>query len=1585
MAFSYTDQNLRRPTNLQEEGMVVSGQGATFNAAFEDSYASMTNAIKTLAGLPFGTLKGVDYWYAGQVDKELGNDPVSKEEFDQINNDLQLGLPWEEGMGPTQLNLLADKKIGQNLRRERINPQYQAEAFVGGLLPEAANIVNLIPFGRVATLGRGINKTGAYVAQGKKFGAALQSFKQYGKEAFIGNAAVEPLYYISERQLGNDYSIEDSALNVIFGTGLGVGFFGTIGSAMAYKRAGRNALKANMHESLTRFMETGRTQEAAAYAYQQDPQFKKYVSKYTDLSKKIKTQIKETGVVDFNAFDEVELKSLDFALDKYRESAFEAALTKSMSESLIEELEGEGEVSIKDLSIAYKRAYANISMAYKTKDFKGLTDFERKILETVDYDYDIDGFDEPISPDAPEKQPKTYFTASAQIIEIAKTINKIKAESGSKTLNEAVGKGAISRTEANILQSTFNDTWGKTYAKEIEISNRIINDIFGYNFKLEKSVFSRGRAAFVKGKYADVINLNRAEYITAMQSVGIGPFSLLFHEATHTMQHLDPVSWNMVQGLIKSHPKLEKALRDFIEGRSVLYSDADRVTREIPSVIMEWAVTQEEFWKALKIEDKSFYEKFKELVVQLLIKTKELYKNSKLAKVLNDKTIKDLLDDGSPEKLARSLAEILVANRNSQDFNAEAKNVADTIERNVRLATSFEQPLTRPKAYQNPILEQDFINVFGNVRGSDVLVDQLDALLRNQEEFDIEAAALKEKIFDYVEDFNEYETNIRESFNNADFLPETTIRELYNLSQEYNNASSNKVVNKLVADYAAGSFNTALDLDLTRRIYSQLRSQDVNSKQRPEDVVRGILDNEYTRKMYRALFDLKVEKDLTAKLTGLKVDEKIALLRTLLDGQQREGTGTPETLELRMIAAAQADANVIFEVLDDYGLYTLFYGDVDTEWMKAYRGTPEQKAQADLFGNTVKEANKKFHEQLMDALRNNELPDSWKDFEGLTVLFETIQKLGNYQINKLNSVGAFTNKRKDYPGVSPRYESDIVASMTKNEFVVDMSNRVDFAETSRLHGGVLKVKDGVIPFNNKTFLENWYDEITSTDLPDSVDMRIDEGKSRLVVIKPELEAETILKYSGKENIGKLMISQIQRRAETVELAKFGGSKPKELWDRVSSFKKLTKKQKVEAQFLKWTVDYLFGDLEAPANHNLSKYGKRARQLSNITVLSGAGLSALTDVVMAAATLKVQGVSLGALNLDFIASYTKAIKRRFKGDETGMAEFLRSNGAGWDVINNTASQRLTSLGTDGRISLWDRANSFFFKINGINAITSAGQEAYVDLYTRDLAEQITRWNDGGEIDDFTRRNLADAGITEQDYSILYQSIYQTPDGVNRIAPSTIVDNPKLVEKLRFNMTKYIRQAIITPDAGTRAQGTFGFRAGTPKGETARVATQYQPFQLAMSKLLYRRYKNGYFGENGSSVHKMSHLMGYVGASLAMAYFVSVIKDILKGKEPINLFNMTPFQFKRIVDQTGIPGIFQVPSDVMTYGLTEAVAPLPGTVLELTGEALTLDGQGAADSFTDLVGGNTLGLGLIGEIFGETLNEIQTSELDYISKY
>lgn len=1587
MAFSYDDSNLRRPTNLSDEGMVVSGQASTFEAAFQDSGASMANAINTLAGLPFGTFKGIDYWYAGEVDKEAGNDtPVSKAEFDQVNNEAQLGLDYDENMTSGQLKLVAGKKFKQDLRRGRVNPQYSATAMAGSLIPELVNPVNLIPFGRVLSLGRGINKASAYVAQGKKFGAALQTSKQYAKEAFIGNAAVEPLYYISETQLGNDYSVEDSALNVLFGTGIGVGFFGTIGSAMNYRKAGRNALKADMHESLTRFMETGETQQATAYAYQNDPEFKKYINKYSTVAKKIKEQVKGEGVIDFTTFNEAELKSIDLALEKYRDSAFEAALTKSASESLIEELEGEGDVSIKDLSITYKRAYANISMAYKTRDFNSLTDFEKGILEKVDHDYDIDGFaEEAGSPDAPEKQPKTYFTASAKIIKIATAISEIKAKSNSKTLNEAVGKGAISRAEANALQSVFNDTWGKTYAKEIEVSNRIINEVFGYNFKLEKSVFSKGRAAFVKGKYADVINLNRAEYITAMQKNGVGPFTIMFHEGVHTMQHLDPTSWDMLQNLIRKNPKLDKALKEFVAGRSDSYNSADRITNELPSVIMEWAVTQEEFWKALKVEDSSFYEKFKEFVVQLLRKTRELYKHSKLAKVINDKTLKNLLEDSSPEEFARSLAEIMILNKDGQNFNAEALNVANTIERNVRLATSYEQPLTRPKAYQAPILEQDFVNVFGSTHGTDVLVDMLDTLLKSHNEYNVEVPALIEKIFEYTQDFNEYETNIRESFQDVDYLPSKTLKEFYEIAEQYDNAASNASVNKFIADYNSGQFSTVFDVNFTRRLMAELNSQDVNTKQRPEDVVRSAIENEYTRKLYRSFYDLNVEKDITNKLTGLKVDEKIALLRTLLDGQQREGTGSPETLELNMIAAAQADANIVLEVLDDYGLYTLFYGDVDTEWMKAYRGTPEQKAQAEIFGNTVKDANKRFHEQLMHGLRDNKLPDSWKDFEGLTVLFETIQKLENYQINKLNSVGAFTNKRKDYSGVSPRYEADIVSSMTKEEFVADMSNRVDFARTKQLHGGVLQTKEGVVEFTNKRFLEGWYKETTKTQTADDVDLRIDEGKSRLIAFKPELETESILKYSGKDNIGKLLISQIQRRAETVELAKFGGSRPKELWDRVSSFKKLTKKQKVEAQFLKWTVDYLFGDLESPANHNLSKYGKRARQLSNITVLSGAGLSALTDVVMAAATLKVQGVSLGALNLDFIKAYTDAIKRRFKGDESGMAEFLRSNGAGWDVINNTASQRLTSSGTDGRVSLWDRANSFFFKINGINAITSSGQEAYVDLYTRDLAEQIAKWNDGGEIDDFTRRNLAESGIEESDYGVLYNSIYETPDGVNRIAPSTIVDNPQLVEKLRFNMTKYIRQAIITPDVGTRAQGTLGFRAGTPKGETARVATQYQPFQLAMSKLLFRRYKNGYFGENSSSLHKMSHLMGYVGASLAMAYFVSMIKDILRGKEPINLANMTPYEWKRIVNQTGIPGIFQVPSDVMTYGITEAIAPVPSTVLGLTGDLLTLDGEGAADSFSDLVGGNTLGIGLIGDVFGETLNEIQTSELDYVDKY
>lgn len=1578
--------NLRRPTNLSTEGAVVGSQLDTFKAAAGDSYQSMSDMVKTGVGLAVGTTRGVDWWYAGQYDAEVGNLPITDEEFDELNKQYNLGLDRVEGETPTQIGLRAEKKINHMLRRERINPQYGGSALIGGLLPELVNPVNLVPFGRVINSGRFGTTTKQAIAQGKKFRAGFESMKDYTTEAFLGNAAVEPLYYMSASEIGDNYTAQDSFVNILFGTAVGTGFFGTIGSAMNYRMAGRNALRTDMFEDMTRFMESGKFQDAAAYAYQKDPKFGSFVKKYSDLGQKIDKQLNENNTIDFTEFSKDDLKSLQRVTDKYYEGVFQSTLTNELSKRLAEELNTEqGETSIRDVSFKYKRAYASIATAYKRRDFSRLTEFEREVLSTIDseYAYDIDGFITDTDETGPTKQPKNDFIAESRVVELAQKIGRVLRDSGSKSLTEAIDKGAITRGEAAQLNSAINNSYGAVYAREIEIANRTINEVFGINFKLNKSKFRLGQAAHVKTAFPEEINLNRAEYIIAMQNSGQSPFSLLFHEAGHTLKQADPVSWNMILGIVKGNPKLYGELKQFIGNRSTAYKP-DRIDREIPSVMLEWAITKEEFWRELNLKDKSLYEKFKDLVVQLIEKTQALYRSSSLSKVLNDTNLKNLLEDGSPENLAKSLGEIIRAGRELRHFDSDAKSVADMIQANIKRATNVEEIPMQPRAYQQAKLEGDFLNVFGTVKPSDLLIDMLDNIFENNNEFGVDSTTFRDVVFDYKQDINEYEDAVRELFEDRGFLPSRLVEELHTMSRELNELSSNEVVNRIVRNHKSGKFSEG-NVDFIRNVYSVLDLQDADAKQTPAEVVRGVIENEYTRKLYRALFDLNVENDLKYATEGLKVDQKIATLRTLLDGQERAGTTAQRTLEINIKAASEADLNVLYEVLDDYGLYDLFLGNVDAEWMKAYRGTEVDKARIKQFGSNIKEASRKFHEQLMDARRNNRLPDSWENTEGLVKLFETLQKLENYQLNKLNSVGAFTRKRQDFAGVSQRWESDIVASMTKEEFISDMLNRVDFEETRRLHQNVLKSKEGgTKPFELQEFLGDWYDELTSTKIPDDIELRIDEGRSRLVSLKPETEADTLLKYSGKENLGKLMVDQINQRAAAVEIAKFGGSKPKELWDRVSSFKRLTKKQKVEAQFLNWTVDYLFGDLNSPENHNLGHFGKGARQLGNVAFLSGAGASAFTDVPIAASTLKMQGIDLGTLNLKFIKAYSTAIARRFKGDETGMAAFLRANGAGWDTILNTASQRITGVRAGGR-GILDRANSWLFKINGLNALTTAGQETYVDLFTRGLAEELKVWNDGGEMDDLLKQNLINNGIAEEDFGVLYQSIYKTEDGVDRIAPSTIVDNDVIADQLRAYMKKYLRQAIITPDAGTNAQATLGFRAGTAAGESARVATQYQPFQLAMSKLLFRRFKNGYFGQNNPNLHRMSHLMGYVGTALAVAYFVTIIKDILKGNEPISLSNMTPRQWRRIVSQSGILGILEVPLDAKDYGITDALSPIASTSIDLAGDIATFDVEGSLDSLSDIAGGNTLGLGLIGEIFGETLNEIQTSELDYIDKY
>ena len=814
----------------------------------------------------------------------------------------------------------------------------------------------------------------------------------------------------------------------------------------------------------------------------------------------------------------------------------------------------------------------------------------------------------------------------------------------------------------------------------------------------------------------------------------------------------------------------------------------------------------------------------------------------------------------------------------------------------------------------------------------------------------------------------------------------------YKLSRSYNYVIGvdrmNEFITKPLDEFDARFVDLARDIK--RGIENYTGAAD------PMLVAASAVVKSYQKRLFNLFKDVAVKERIKSNLKGKTGAMKLATLRSMLDGQLRRGVELESSLHIDLEVAAEADAEILMQVLHDYGLFDLFFGADDTEWIKAYRGSASEREVLKAFGGNVKTASQEFHKQLMYALRNNVLPEDWNGVKGLEELFSTIQNLENYQLNKLNSVGAFINKLDSFAGVSQRWDQTIVSSMSKQDFITDMKSRLDIKETIKKHGGVYKRNEETLEvLDERTFdrwLGSWYDEIVKGEVEDSPDARIDSRRSRLVSIKPEMEMETILKYSGYDSIGKLMVEQIGQRARSVVLANYGGSNPKKMFTDLAK----GMRNDINKKSYKATIDYMMGDLDDPVDAPLAEFFQKIGDFSDIVFLGGSGISTVTDIATAAMTLRYQGVTLGESAGLMVDAYKDAVARRFSGDRTGMGNFLRAQGAGWDVIQNSVVRRITADPTKGRGAL-ARAKNMFFKLNGLNALTNAHQEMYFDVLTRGIAEELKIWNDGGNMDDLLVEGLRRAGITDQDFEVLYRNIETTPDGVDRVGVTSI-DDRKVALKLRTYFKKYMREAVFMPDPGTYAQATFGFRRGTFIGEMARVATRYQPFMLGMSKLTYRRFANGYYGKNNRNIMMMSHLVGYVGTSLAMAYVATVIKDLLKGNEPINLTNMTSRELSRLAQQGGFLGVGEIILDAIDYGPLEATSPLVSTTSDLLLDITSGDKEGAMRNVSSLTGGNIPGPGawlhsLIGTVFGETTNDLLLGEveemedlrLDYIDKY
>jgi hypothetical protein len=601
---------------------------------------------------------------------------------------------------------------------------------------------------------------------------------------------------------------------------------------------------------------------------------------------------------------------------------------------------------------------------------------------------------------------------------------------------------------------------------------------------------------------------------------------------------------------------------------------------------------------------------------------------------------------------------------------------------------------------------------------------------------------------------------------------------------------------------------------------------------------------------------------------------------------------------------------------------------------------------------------------LMSAKRTGEIPTEWKGGEQEAIFKEILEvyKMTNESlIAELNQYGANIMYREDHSGVSYRWDGSTLASRGFTEFRKDMLEHVDWGRVETNMGGVMVTERNAhdfaqkfTKFNREKYIKGMYEDLTKPRDPDdhpSMDIARSFGKHRHVALKDDSEIYMMKKYSGHENMGQLYLDQIRYRSEMVAIARELGNNPipnfrqmvedaglKREVNTTREGKRFGKKlHELDMASMEWTLQHMTGRLDNPVDVDLARYSKTLRQVSHMLYLWTSGVSAITDIPLTISTLQQLGVTNSTTELT--RAFTKSFKRRVLKDSENTRQFYTAMGANFDGMMNAASRHLGLPDSKTAGSLISRMSDAVFSLNGLNQWTGIMQEAFFDVLSKEMAEGIK----AGKLDASMLRSLEAAGLTEADVLSMGDSITNLIDGVDRFDVQTLDGDTQ--RKMMAFFAKYRDEAIMVPDASTLGMVRAGTQAGTIKGEAMRVFFQYQAFPLAMNRVSARKFLVNAAGDRPWTTDQvtLSRMVGFIGGMLATAYVATVIKDLLRGREPMHPGNMTASSWLRIVNQSGVGGLLQSAMEVGSGNPKSLLAPLPSDTLKIA----------ASDSFGEAI--------------------------------
>lgn len=562
---------------------------------------------------------------------------------------------------------------------------------------------------------------------------------------------------------------------------------------------------------------------------------------------------------------------------------------------------------------------------------------------------------------------------------------------------------------------------------------------------------------------------------------------------------------------------------------------------------------------------------------------------------------------------------------------------------------------------------------------------------------------------------------------------------------------------------------------------------------------------------------------------------------------------------------------------------------------------------------------------------------------------EAVQKVQKSLLNRKNRAGANISELRNYV-VRQSHDAGLLRDAGFEAWKADILPLLDLEVTFKNLGPAQ---------TEEAFLRGAYDGLVSGNHQKTTSLYGEDGKvDPLTAFKgpanlaKKLSAQRVLHFKdGKSahqyarkysrmTFSEAVLNGITHDAQSIALMEAFGTNPQRMFDQIIQDIKDEQKSdpdklaKLNERALRNQFAELDGSTRAAGAGRPIAFGvdfagisSGWRMIQNMSKLGMATISSISDVATKAAFIQT---NTGRSMFD---SYARALGDVFQGfNSKEQKELAYLLGVGVENFLGDVHARFGA--NDSGVGKIAKAHQFFFKAIGMQWWNDAQKTGLARMLAADLATYMGKSFD--QIPEVTRLNLANYGITELEFGLFRGLDMKAVDGRDYLVPQLVEEiSDDLIDRaivqtrgvldisdtlrrdyrdeLRTKIANYYTDsadtAVPTPGARERAIMNQGTPRGTPLGEAIRAVMQLKGFPITyVTKGMSRQY----YGRQAAGRSGYVGLAQMMTGTTVMGYLAMSMKDILRGREPREVFSeeytLNPETLTSAFVQGGGAGIF-----------------------------------------------------------------------------